>query len=131
MCMTDPISDMLTRIRNAQASEKKEVLIPSSKLKVAILKVLKNEGYIEDYQIVNQQGKIYLDVELKYFNGMAVINSIKRVSKPGLRLYKPCKDLPQVMNGLGIAIISTSKGVMTERSARAHGVGGELLCTVT
>jgi len=129
--MTDPISDMLTRIRNAQASEKKEVLIPSSKLKVAILKVLKNEGYIEDYQIVNQQGKIYLDVELKYFNGMAVINSIKRVSKPGLRLYKPCKDLPQVMNGLGIAIISTSKGVMTERSARAHGVGGELLCTVT
>lgn len=131
MCMTDPISDMLTRIRNAQASEKKEVLIPSSKLKVAILKVLKDEGYIENYQIVNQQGKIYLDVELKYFNGMAVINSIKRVSKPGLRLYKPCKDLPQVMNGLGIAIISTSKGVMTERSARAHGVGGELLCTVT
>jgi small subunit ribosomal protein S8 len=131
MCMTDPVSDMLTRIRNAQLSERKEVLIPSSKLKISILKVLKDEGYIEDYQILNQEKKTYLNVRLKYFNGAAVIDSIKRISRPGLRIYKSHGDLPKVMNGLGIAIMSTSKGVMTERSARMNGVGGELLCIVT
>lgn len=129
--MTDPISDMLTRIRNAQLSERKEVVMPSSKLKLSILKVLKDEGYIQDYKLIDLDKKSHISVLLKYFNGCAVIETIKRVSRPGLRIYKPKTDLPQVMNGLGIAIVSTSKGVMTERSARESGLGGEILCIVT
>lgn len=131
MCMTDPIADMLTRIRNAQASEKKEVKIPSSSLKKAILKVLKEEGYIESYQETADDKKSYLAVQLKYFNGEPVISSLSRVSKPGLRRYSSRNNLPEIMHGLGVAIISTSKGVMTERLARVNGVGGELLCIVS
>ncbi len=130
MCMSDPIADMLTRIRNAQIAEKKEVRIPSSKLKKAILKILKEEGYIENFQETIDDKKLYLVAHLKYFNGKPVISLLNRVSKPGLRKYSSRNNLPKVMNGLGIAIISTSKGVMTERSARANGVGGELLCLV-
>lgn len=129
--MTDPVSDMLTRIRNAQLSERKEVVMPSSKLKVSIVNVLKNEGYIEDYQVLDDASKPCLNIKLKYFNGSAVIDSIKRVSRPGLRVYKSHDQLPKIMNGLGIAVLSTSKGVMTERTARANGVGGEILCIVT
>lgn len=128
--MTDPVADMLTRIRNAQAAEKKEVKIPSSNLKKAILKILKDEGYIESYQEVIGDGKLYIDIYLKYFNGGPVISTLTRISKPGLRRYSSRNNLPKVMHGLGIAIVSTSKGVMTERSARAGGVGGELLCIV-
>lgn len=130
MCMSDPIADMLTRIRNAQIAEKKEVRIPSSKLKKAILKILKEEGYIENFQEMIDDKKLYLVANLKYFDGKPVISLLNRVSKPGLRKYSSRNNLPKVMNGLGIAIISTSKGVMTERSARANGVGGELLCLV-
>lgn len=130
MCMSDPIADMLTRIRNAQIAEKKEVRIPSSKLKKAILKILKEEGYIENFQEMIDDKKLYLVAHLKYFDGKPVISLLNRVSKPGLRKYSSRNNLPKVMNGLGIAIISTSKGVMTERSARANGVGGELLCLV-
>lgn len=131
MCMTDPIADMLTRIRNAQSAEQKEIKIPSSKLKKAILKILKEEGYIESFQEDSNHKKPSISVILKYFNGEPVIASISRVSKPGLRSYKSKNDLPRVMNGLGVAIVSTSKGVMTERTARMAGVGGELLCVVT
>lgn len=130
MCMSDPIADMLTRIRNAQIAEKKEVRIPSSKLKKAILKILKEEGYIENFQETIDDKKLYLVAHLKYFDGKPVISLLNRVSKPGLRKYSSRNNLPKVMNGLGIAIISTSKGVMTERSARANGIGGELLCLV-
>jgi small subunit ribosomal protein S8 len=131
MCMTDPVSDMLTRIRNAQLSEKKEVAMPSSKLKISIVNVLKEEGYIEDYEVLDKASKPSLNIKLKYFNGSAVIESIKRVSRPGLRIYKSHDQLPRIMNGLGIAILSTSKGVMTERRAKSSGVGGEILCIVT
>lgn len=131
MCMTDPVSDMLTRIRNAQLSEKKEVAMPSSKLKISIVNVLKEEGYIEDYEVLDKSSKPRLNIKLKYFNGSGVIDSIKRVSRPGLRIYKSQDQLPRIMNGLGIAILSTSKGVMTERTARTSGVGGEILCIVT
>jgi len=129
--MTDPIADMLTRIRNAQTSEKKEVKIPSSSLKKAILKVLNEEGYIDSYQEIVDNKKLYLVVQLRYFNGEPVISSLSRVSKPGLRKYSSRNNLPEVMNGLGVAIVSTSKGVMSERLARANGVGGELLCVVS
>jgi small subunit ribosomal protein S8 len=129
--MTDPVSDMLTRIRNAQLSERKEVAMPSSKLKISIVNVLKEEGYIEDYEVLDNASKPSLNIKLKYFNGSAVIESIKRVSRPGLRIYKSHDQLPRIMNGLGIAILSTSKGVMTERRAKASGVGGEILCIVT
>jgi small subunit ribosomal protein S8 len=129
--MTDPVSDMLTRIRNAQLSEKKEVAMPSSKLKISIVNVLKEEGYIEDYEVLDKASKPSLNIKLKYFNGSAVIESIKRVSRPGLRIYKSHDQLPRIMNGLGIAILSTSKGVMTERRAKSSGVGGEILCIVT
>jgi small subunit ribosomal protein S8 len=129
--MTDPVSDMLTRIRNAQLSERKEVAMPSSKLKISIVNVLKEEGYIEDYEVLDKASKPSLNIKLKYFNGSAVIESIKRVSRPGLRIYKSHDQLPRIMNGLGIAILSTSKGVMTERRAKASGVGGEILCIVT
>ncbi len=130
MSMSDPVADMLTRIRNAQESEKQSVSIPSSKLKAAIAKVLKDEGYIEDFAVRNDAGRIHLDVSLKYYAGRPVIEKIERVSTPGLRIYKPCKEIPVVMNGLGVAIVSTSKGVMTDRKARGMGVGGEVLCIV-
>ena len=130
MSMSDPISDMLTRIRNAQTSEKVSVVMPSSKVKIAIAKVLEDEGYIENFTSTNVDGKSVLEVGLKYYAGRPVIEKIERVSRPGLRIYKGCKEIPQVMNGLGVAIVSTSKGVMTDRKARANGVGGEVLCIV-
>ena len=130
MSMSDPVADMLTRIRNAQQSEKLSVAMPTSKLKAAIAKVLKDEGYIEDFAVRNQDGKSYLDISLKYYAGRPVIEKIERVSRPGLRIYKPSTQIPVVMNGLGVAIVSTSKGVMTDRKARGMGVGGEVLCIV-
>jgi small subunit ribosomal protein S8 len=129
MSMSDPIADMLTRIRNAQASEKVTVAMPASKLKAAIAKVLKDEGYIDDFKL-EEGAKPQLEIALKYYAGRPVIEKIERVSRPGLRIYKGTKDIPQVMNGLGIAIVSTSKGVMTDRKARATGLGGEVLCIV-
>lgn len=129
MSMHDPISDMLTRVRNAQRANKASVAMPSSKLKVAIANVLKEEGYIEDFS-VNAEAKPTLEIQLKYYAGRPVIERIQRVSRPGLRVYKGSNDIPTVMNGLGVVIVSTSKGVMTDRKARANGVGGELLCVV-
>jgi small subunit ribosomal protein S8 len=129
--MTDPVADMLTRIRNAQRAEKPSVNMPSSKLKVAIANVLKDEGYIESFQVVNEGAKAVLSVVLKYYAGRPVIEKIERISRPGLRIYKSCQDLPKVMNGLGVAIISTSKGVTTDRAARRQNLGGEVICTVT
>lgn len=130
MSMTDPIADMLTRIRNGQMAEKQAVTMPSSKLKVAIARVLKDEGYIEDFAVRGETGKPELDIALKYYAGRPVIERIERVSKPGLRVYKGRDDLPKVMNGLGIAIVSTPQGVMTDRRARASNTGGEVLCIV-
>jgi len=130
MSMHDPIADMLTRIRNAQRADKPTVSMPSSKLKVAIAQVLKDEGYIEQFAVRDADMKPQLDIELKYYAGRPVIEKIDRVSKPGLRIYRGVNDIPKVMNGLGIAIVSTSMGVMTDRNARAQGVGGELLCYV-
>ncbi len=130
MSMSDPIADMLTRIRNAQLSEKNVVAMPASKLKQAIAQVLKDEGYIENFAIRESDSKPVLDIGLKYYAGRPVIEKIERVSRPGLRIYKPSDSLPNVMNGLGVAIISTSKGVMTERKARASGIGGEVLFIV-
>ena len=130
MSMTDPIADMLTRIRNAQQSEKVSVSIPASKLKVALAKVLKDEGYIDDFAVREADGKLVLEVGLKYYAGRPVIEKLERVSRPGLRVYKPSRDIPKVMNGLGVAIVSTSKGVMTDRKARGLGIGGEVLCIV-
>ncbi|GAB1367549.1 30S ribosomal protein S8 [Azonexus hydrophilus] len=131
MAMCDPIADMLTRIRNAQLAEKASVSMPSSKLKVAIAAVLKDEGYVEDFAVRQSEGnKTNLDIALKYYAGRPVIERIERVSKPGLRIYKGVEDIPTVMNGLGVAIVSTPKGVMTDRKARASRVGGEVLCIV-
>ena len=130
MSMHDPIADMLTRIRNGQRARKQSVFMPFSKLKEAIAKVLKEEGYIESYTVENRENKPTLTVELKYYAGEPVIELIKRVSRPGLRVYRGTKDIPSVMNGLGVVIMSTSKGVMTDRKARAHDIGGELLCIV-
>ena len=130
MSMSDPVADMLTRIRNAQQSEKQSVAVPASKLKAAIAKVLKDEGYIEDFAVRSEDGKSRLDISLKYYAGRPVIEKIERVSRPGLRIYKPSAQIPVVMNGLGVAIVSTSKGVMTDRKARGMGVGGEVLCIV-
>ena len=130
MSMSDPISDMLTRIRNAQSAEKVVVSMPSSKVKVAIAKVLKDEGYVEDYAVREVEGKATLEIGLKYYAGRPVIERIDRVSKPGLRIYKGVDAIPRVMNGLGVAIVSTPKGVMTDRKARATKVGGEVLCIV-
>lgn len=130
MSMTDPVADMLTRIRNAQMAEKISVLMPASKLKVAIANVLKDEGYIDGFAVRPNEGKPVLDVALKYYAGRPVIERIERISKPGLRVYKGKDDLPKVMNGLGVAIVSTPKGVMTDRKARASNVGGEILCIV-
>ena len=131
MAMCDPIADMLTRIRNAQLAEKASVSMPSSKLKVAIAAVLKDEGYVEDFAVRQSEGnKTNLDIALKYYAGRPVIERIERVSKPGLRIYKGVEEIPTVMNGLGVAIVSTPKGVMTDRKARASRVGGEVLCIV-
>jgi small subunit ribosomal protein S8 len=130
MSMSDPIADMLTRIRNAQNAEKTSVVMPASNLKVSIAEVLKAEGYIENFAIRDDDGKKSLDIALKYYAGRPVIERIERVSRPGLRIYKPAKDIPEVMNGLGVAIVSTSRGVMTDRKARQTGVGGEVLCIV-
>ena len=130
MSMSDPIADQLTRIRNAAAIRKKQVEMPSSKKKMALAKILKDEGYIKDYS-VSGETKPVLTIDLKYYEGKSVIAEIKRVSRPGLRVYKPKKDLPKVLNGLGVAIISTSKGLMTDRQARTEGHGGEILCFVS
>jgi small subunit ribosomal protein S8 len=130
MSMTDPIADMLTRIRNAQMVEQAVVAMPSSKVKLAIAKVLQDEGYIDAFKVSSDEVKPVLEIALKYYAGRPVIEKIERVSKPGLRIYKSKDDIPRVMNGLGIAIVSTSHGVMTDRKARATGVGGEVLCIV-
>ena len=131
MSMSDPISDMLTCIRNAQMAEKTSVIMPSSKLKVAIAEVLKDEGYVDGFNIIKGEGgKATLEIGLKYYSGRPVIEKIQRISRPGLRIYKGSDDIPKVMNGLGIAIVSTSKGLMTDHKARANGIGGEVLCVV-
>jgi small subunit ribosomal protein S8 len=130
MSMSDPIADMLTRIRNAQQSERQLVAMPASRVKAAIAQVLKDEGYIEDFAVRELEGKPTLEIGLKYYAGKPVIEKIERVSRPGLRIYRPKDDLPKVMNGLGVAIVSTSRGVMTDRKARGLGVGGEVLCIV-
>jgi len=130
MSMSDPIADMLTRIRNAQMVDKATVSMPSSKVKAAIAQVLKDEGYIDGFKVVVDGGKSQLEIALKYYAGRPVIERIERVSRPGLRIYKGTKSIPQVMNGLGVAIVTTPKGVMTDRKARAAGVGGEVLCYV-
>lgn len=131
MSMSDPIADMLTRIRNAQATNKVSVFMPLSTVKVGIAKVLKGEGYINDYKNTEVDGKPALEVTLRYLQGRGVIESMKRISRPGLRQYCGKEDLPKVLNGLGIAVISTSKGIMTDASARAAGFGGEVLCIVS
>ena len=130
MSMSDPIADMLTRIRNAQMVERPSVSLPSSKLKIAIAQVLKDEGYIDGFAVRNDDGKAELEIALKYYAGKPVIERIERVSRPGLRIYKGRDAIPQVMNGLGVAIVTTPKGVMTDRKARQTGVGGEVLCYV-
>jgi small subunit ribosomal protein S8 len=128
--MSDPIADMLTRIRNAQMVEKAVVQVPSSKVKIAIAQVLKDEGYIDGFSIKANDGKPQLEIALKYYAGRPVIERIERVSRPGLRVYKGHGSIPQVMNGLGVAIVTTPQGVMTDRKARATGIGGEVLCYV-
>lgn len=129
MSMQDPLADMLTRIRNAQMAEKSNVSMPSARLKVAVAKVLKEEGYVADYE-VQGDAKPVLTIELKYFEGKPVIEEVKRISRPGLRQYKAVGQIPQVKAGLGVSIVSTNQGVMTDRAARAAGIGGEVLCTV-
>lgn len=130
MSMTDPIADMLTRIRNGQMAEKNQVSMPASKVKAAIAGVLRDEGYIEEYSTEEADNKAFLTVKLKYFRGRPVIEKVERVSKPGLRVYRDKKNIPSVVGGLGIVIVSTSGGVMTDRAAREIGQGGEVLCTV-
>ncbi len=130
MSMSDPIADMLTRIRNAQSTNKPAVSMPASKVKLAIAAVLKDEGYIDDFAVQDVEGKPQLNISLKYYAGRPVIEKIERISRPGLRIYRGNQDIPKVMNGLGVTIVSTSKGVMTDRKAQAAGVGGELLCIV-
>ena len=130
MSMSDPVADMLTRIRNGQSAGKQTVVMPSSRLKVSIAQVLKDEGYVQDFATSDNEGKPLLEVTLKYFQGRPVIEVIRRVSRPGLRIYKGQQDLPKVRGGLGITIVSTSKGVMTDREARKQGHGGEVLAYV-
>lgn len=130
MSMSDPIADMLTRIRNGQLVEKVSVSMPASKVKKAIAQVLKDEGYIEDFRVTSAGVLSELEIDLKYYAGRPVIEKIDRISRPGLRIYKGRDDLPRVMNGLGVAVVSTSQGVMTDRKARSIGVGGEVLCVV-
>jgi small subunit ribosomal protein S8 len=131
MSMNDPIADMLTRVRNGHAARKTQVSMPSSKLKTAIAEVLKDEGYISDYSVGGEEKKPQLSVQLKYYQGKSVIEHLQRVSSPGRRVYRGKDDLPRVMGGLGVAIISTSKGLMSDRTARTQGHGGEVLCTVS
>lgn len=131
MSMTDPISDLLTRVRNGQRAGKTEVKLPASRLKTEILRVLKEEGYIADFARSEEEGKPTLSVQLKYYQGAPVIERIQRISRPGLRIYKGKDELPKVLGGLGVAIVSTSKGVMSDRAARAQGQGGEVLCIVS
>ena len=131
MSMTDPIADLLTRIRNGQSSGKPEVNVPASKVKLAIAKVLKDEGYIENFSSIDVDGKPTIAVTLKYYQGRPVIDRLERVSRPGLRVYKGKDELPSILGGLGVAIVSTSKGVMTDRQARAAGHGGEVICIVS
>ena len=131
MIMNDPISDMLTRIRNAQAVQKKTVAMPASKVKTGIAGVLKEEGYINDFRDVEVDGKPGLEITLRYMEGRGVIETLKRASRPGLRQYRGKDELPKIQNGLGVAVISTSQGIMTDASARAAGQGGEILCIVT
>ncbi len=131
MSMSDPIADLLTRIRNGQSSSKEKISLPASKVKAALVKVLKEEGYISDFSLSEENGHKVLVVVLKYYQNKPVIESIKRISRPGLRIYKSKDDLPKVQGGLGIGIVSTSMGVMTDRAARKLGQGGELLCTVS
>lgn len=130
MSMQDPIADMFVRIRNAQARAKRETLVPASKKKAAIAKVLKDEGYISDYRMDKSDTHPNIVIELKYYQGRPVIEKIQRVSRPGLRVYKTTDKLPKIVGGLGIAIVSTSKGLMTDRDARAQGIGGEVICSV-
>lgn len=130
MSMSDPISDLLTRIRNAQQAGKIEVSAPASKLKAAIAEVMKKEGYIEDYGVAERDGKPQLSIRLKYYQGQPVISMMKRVSRPGLRQFRRKDELPKVMGGLGVAIVSTSKGIMSDREARAAGHGGEVICLI-
>ena len=130
MSMQDPISDMLTRIRNGQSAGKVRVMMPMSKQKLAIAEVLKQQGYIRDFAVEEVEGKSQLGILLRYFEGRPVIEMLKRVSRPGLRVYKRKDDIPKVMDGLGIAIVSTSKGLMTDRQAREAGHGGEIVCVV-
>ncbi len=129
MSMQDPIADLLTRIRNGQAARKVSVSMPSSKQKLAIAKLLEKEGYVASVKETGDVKKV-LEIELKYYEGKPVVELIQRVSRPGLRIYKKCRDLPRIMNGLGIAVISTSKGLMTDRAARRDGLGGEVICYV-
>ncbi|ABZ78660.1 ribosomal protein S8 [Shewanella halifaxensis HAW-EB4] len=129
MSMQDPIADMLTRIRNGQAAKHVSVKMPSAKLKIAIAQMLKEEGYITDYAVADE-AKPELEITLKYFQGQPVVETIQRVSRPGLRIYKGKNELPKVMGGLGVAIVSTSKGLMTDRTARQNGMGGEVICYV-
>jgi small subunit ribosomal protein S8 len=131
MSMTDPIGDMLTRIRNAQKDQKARAVMPSSRTKAAIAGLLKAEGYISDFSVSEEDGKSRLTIELKYFQGRPVINHIQRVSRPGLRVYKGRDELPKVMGGLGVAVVSTSAGIMSDRAARAAGHGGEVICVVS
>ena len=131
MSMTDPIADFLTRIRNGHTSGKPEVYVPASKVKMAIAKVLKEEGYIEDFSATERDGKPTLAVQPKYYQGRPVIDRLERVSRPGLRVYKGKDELPSILGGLGVAIVSTSQGVMTDRQARASGHGGEVICIVS
>ncbi len=130
MSMQDPIADMLARIRNAQMAEKLSVSMPSSKSKAAIAKVLQQEGYVDGFQVESEGAKSVLTIQLRYFDGKPVIEEIQRVSRPGLRAYKGCDELPSVRGGLGVAIVSTNKGVITDKQARQAGIGGEVLCTV-
>jgi small subunit ribosomal protein S8 len=130
MSMTDPIADLLTRIRNAQLARKTEVSVSSSKLKTALVKVLKDEGYVSDFRTASEGAKHTLTIELKYFDGRPVIDRLERVSRPGLRIYRGKTELPKIQGGLGTAIVSTPKGVMTDKQARAIGQGGEVLCIV-
>ena len=130
MSLSDPIADMLTRIRNAQLAKKKYVLIPFSKIKQSIASVLQEEGYISTFTVKDISNISYIHIDLKYYSGSPVIESIKRISKPGMRIYKSVSELPEVLGGLGISIISTSKGIMTGRKAKKAGVGGEVICEV-
>jgi small subunit ribosomal protein S8 len=130
MSMTDPIADLLTRIRNAQTARKEQVSLGSSKLKQAVVKVLKDEGYVADYRIAGDSGKPTLTIDLKYYEGRPVIDRLERISRPGLRIYRGKDELPKVLGGMGTVIVSTPRGVMTDKQARAIGQGGEVLCIV-